>query len=1139
MKNYKYKAFISYRHLEPDMQAAEKLQKLLEGYKPPKNLSENKEHWRIFRDVSELQSSSDLSEDIRNAIEDSDFLIVICSPAYNESKWCMQELTRFRELHGDTNENIITLLVAGEPDKAFPELLRYTDMKTVDENGVENTVKVEVEPLAANIKADTLKASMKKLNTEYLRIAAPLIGCDFNDLYQREKKREAQRRMRLFGAAFAVLSVITVISAASAVAISKRNKEIKDKNDTIEQQYGKIQEQYEKIQEQYDDLLVENAGHLAAESEVLFKNNELIPAIRKSVEALPSEEGEKPVIPEAEYALSRELGAFEAYQTVPRYALRHEAAIEQLSYMGGGKSVVSQDATGVYFWKAEDGSLIRKLSPSDSEFASEKYGTSNKLTAIIKADTDKTGTVLSFAGIPQNKRYLTGNIFDAIYIGYQHNVTDEEKGTGGDVYLSNSDGTVWRLNGENGDIVWKAPVQEEAYSCIQVKYDGSHILRLWKNKHMMSENNYIAGTDTYIDIIDCETGKIADYAKISELADNSYTFLASVNVLTYNDGVLSVFVSASIGIGSDGVIASYKIEDHKLVQADKYEIPDRASVSSRKVFVRNTGRGLVTVVSDCVFSGSISSVSRFEGSLSEPEWTVELSGGPTGKCEMYTFKGSELGCDYDVLAVVYEEGFSIINYETGSVIRNVALDSEIADVSFSDRGLIMFTVKSGAEYAVSVKGYVSEKPVNNAYRVQTFNSSLDLCSYSLNRYVTAAEYSSTAYIQFSDKTSAFIPLDIGEDNYCTELVSSDDGGCVLICSRDYSGGSSDGTGRFFIYNIGTDKLIEITDLKGSNVAATAYFGEKFAAAVTDGSGAKKIVLIGAPDGKVTAVADTGDFNSAVRLITDGSSMYYRANSSSDVLRITPDGGRTSWKKDGKLNEDGIFCPVGEKLAVYAYYNTDKTHKLEFYSFDTGETVTADHNFDAADGVEIAHIFSIDDNTCGVLLSSRVVLIFDTATGRLTSEIKLSGISQEPVSAEGIEGGKFAVLCRDSVLYEADANGLTGRKISLEFADSYNGKKISEADASNDSYFEVKASPEDGQLYIVWGGSHAWLIDTEQFKLRYRIGSFASASRGNSIVFTFDRFNGKGGYFPVYSAQQLREAAEEYLSDLGETPEADK
>ena len=70
---YKYKAFISYRHIAPDMQAAERLQKLLEAYKPPKSLGKKKENWRIFRDVSELQSSSDLSEIIKNAIESSEF----------------------------------------------------------------------------------------------------------------------------------------------------------------------------------------------------------------------------------------------------------------------------------------------------------------------------------------------------------------------------------------------------------------------------------------------------------------------------------------------------------------------------------------------------------------------------------------------------------------------------------------------------------------------------------------------------------------------------------------------------------------------------------------------------------------------------------------------------------------------------------------------------------------------------------------------------------------------------------------------------------------------------------------------------------------------------------------------------------
>ena len=282
---YKYKAFISYRHIAPDMQAAEKLQRILEAYKPPKSLGIKKENWRIFRDVSELQSSSDLSEIIKNAIESSEFLIVICSPQYTESKWCLQELTRFRELHDNKNTNIITLLVSGDPRTAFPEALTYTEVTTVNEKAETVTVREDVEPLAANIVADTLKDSMKKLKTESLRIAAPLLGCDFNDLFQREKRREAARRRLIFGGVSGILSLISIISVASAVTINGKNKQIQKQNDQIMEQNDQIKAQNAEIESKNDALLVENAGHLAVESENLFKENDLIPAIKKAVEA--------------------------------------------------------------------------------------------------------------------------------------------------------------------------------------------------------------------------------------------------------------------------------------------------------------------------------------------------------------------------------------------------------------------------------------------------------------------------------------------------------------------------------------------------------------------------------------------------------------------------------------------------------------------------------------------------------------------------------------------------------------------------------------------------------------------------------------------------------------------------------------
>lgn len=58
-KNYKYDAFISYRHTELDRFIAEKIQKYLEEFKLPKNVKKKKglnktRIERVFRDKEEL-----------------------------------------------------------------------------------------------------------------------------------------------------------------------------------------------------------------------------------------------------------------------------------------------------------------------------------------------------------------------------------------------------------------------------------------------------------------------------------------------------------------------------------------------------------------------------------------------------------------------------------------------------------------------------------------------------------------------------------------------------------------------------------------------------------------------------------------------------------------------------------------------------------------------------------------------------------------------------------------------------------------------------------------------------------------------------------------------------------------------------
>lgn len=87
---FEYAAFISYRHVDPDRRWAKWLHTQLETYRIPKQLiadSTSKRLGRVFRDEEELAASAQLSQEIDRALEQSRFLIVICSPRTPDSEW--------------------------------------------------------------------------------------------------------------------------------------------------------------------------------------------------------------------------------------------------------------------------------------------------------------------------------------------------------------------------------------------------------------------------------------------------------------------------------------------------------------------------------------------------------------------------------------------------------------------------------------------------------------------------------------------------------------------------------------------------------------------------------------------------------------------------------------------------------------------------------------------------------------------------------------------------------------------------------------------------------------------------------------------------------------------------------------------
>lgn len=191
-----YAAFISYAHA--DEAIAARLHKALETYPVPKHLrGEGRTTRPIFRDVAELTAAHSLSEKIRDAVNGSRVLIVLCSPAAKASHWVNEEIKLFREIHGDGA--ILSALIEGTPATSFPEAL----------------VQGGREPLAAS-----LGASNAGFKLGVTQLAAGILGTGLDELVQRGAKRRT-RRMGIGLAASLAFSAVMGFTAFQAVDARK------------------------------------------------------------------------------------------------------------------------------------------------------------------------------------------------------------------------------------------------------------------------------------------------------------------------------------------------------------------------------------------------------------------------------------------------------------------------------------------------------------------------------------------------------------------------------------------------------------------------------------------------------------------------------------------------------------------------------------------------------------------------------------------------------------------------------------------------------------------------------------------------------------------------------------------------------
>lgn len=383
-KSYKYDAFISYRHVEPDQSIAKQVHQMIETFKAPKEFYQNGKRpvFRVFRDREEL-AARDLSASIEEALETSRYLIVICSKRTPLSEWCQREIETFKSLHG--SERIIPVLIEGEPGEAFP--LPLKELK--GEESVSEILAADIRPdetlnadfegyeaLQNNNKAklkELTKKSLDILKTEKYRVMATILGCSFGDLKQRDKERKNKRIMTVSTVAGAVFLIFGLFMANA----------------------------YQKAELARQEAVQSNASILMKRSKDFTKEGDFIKAVLVAKEAMKS------IKPNMKY-----------YDTLKA---EEDSIFNSMIYHSGASTLTSISTKNIF--------TFMDVSHDEKYVA---YGLDNNYTAIASVDNGEVLKILSGHTQPvkvvmfsNNDKYLASYSFDNTCIIYDVETGEE------------------------------------------------------------------------------------------------------------------------------------------------------------------------------------------------------------------------------------------------------------------------------------------------------------------------------------------------------------------------------------------------------------------------------------------------------------------------------------------------------------------------------------------------------------------------------------------------------------------------------------------------------------------------------------------------------------------------------------------
>lgn len=326
-----YDAFICYRHGSIDSPIAKILQQCLEHFHCPMGLTLGKRKInKVFVDEGELSSCADFGLQIHEAIKNSEWLIVICSPGTKQSPWVNLEIQTFLKYHD--RSHILALITEGEALEVFPEELLGQD-SSID--GV----------LAADARADSLYHISRKVKKDaVIKIAAPILGLPYDSLKQRQKKYLLRR---IYISATCVLALVNLFFLYSI------NKNFK-------------------IREQQNIIQKNLAQNYVDQSAAFLQMGKREKAIQSVLAIDDISNDNSPIIPEQIYALNNALYNYHYFDDMRGFRPSKEIALEDtkvdtilLNESGNILFCIDNQATA-YFYDTSEFSLLWKCQITNS-----------------------------------------------------------------------------------------------------------------------------------------------------------------------------------------------------------------------------------------------------------------------------------------------------------------------------------------------------------------------------------------------------------------------------------------------------------------------------------------------------------------------------------------------------------------------------------------------------------------------------------------------------------------------------------------------------------------------------------------------------------------------------------------------------